>query len=81
MKSNTPTDQEKIRVYEDLLHAIQLNSEVVMNEKRVAELIGGISYWSYANRVGSDYHTEDEQERIINQAFWRLEDIVKKQNS
>jgi hypothetical protein len=38
----------------------------------IAELVQNADNWSYAHRVGNGEITEAHQERIINNAFWKL---------
>ena len=66
------TAEDKIKKYEALLHDIQLNAEVVMNQERVKKLISNICKWSYAHRVGNGELTELEQEATIQRAFDNL---------
>lgn len=72
-----PTQKEKIKQYESLLHDLHFASTVGMNHKRVMELLNQISNWSYAHRVGNGEHTETQQQKIINRAFWKLGDSSK----
>lgn len=69
-----PTTAEKIRVYEQLLHDIQLYSTVVMDGKKVGKLIDNINSWSYAHRVGNGEYSEEEQDAIVAKAFKKLLD-------
>ena len=69
-----PTTQEKVAVYESLLHDIQLNAEVTMNGDNVRKLISNICSWSYAHRSGNGELTEEEQQERINYAFRKLRD-------
>lgn len=73
MIMKSPTMREKIRVYEALLHHIQINAEIVMNQKKVGEYIEKICHWSYAHRVGNGEFTEKEQQGCIDHAFWKLD--------
>lgn len=68
-----PTAKQKVEVYEDLLHSIQLYSEVTMNNDQIREVIRRICAWSYAHRSGNGELTEKEQNEGIDQAFWRLD--------
>ena len=70
----TPTLEQKVKMYEDLLHFIQMNAEVSMNFDRVKGLIGNICHWSYMHRAGNGEPTEEEQQAMINAAFWKLLD-------
>lgn len=71
----TPTDKQKITQYEHLLHLIQMYSVVVMDAKAVAKLISNINTWSYAHRVGNGQYDDESQQRIIDNAFWKLTEI------
>ena len=72
-KVRKPTQKEKIAVYEDLLHTIQMHAEVTMRPEVVKELIGRICRWSYSHRSGNGEYTEAEKQDHINSAFWRLD--------
>lgn len=67
--------EEKIGVYESLLHKIQLNAEVVLNHENVSRLIYNICRWSYAHRVGNGEIPDEEQQKRIDAAFSNLLDI------
>jgi len=64
--------REKVQVYEQLLHRIQTNAEVVMDHEAVGDLITNICRWSYAHRSGNGENSEAEQDAIIRSAFDRL---------
>lgn len=64
--------REKVQVYEQLLHRIQMNAEVVMDHEVVGDLITNICRWSYAHRCGNGENSEAEQDAIIRSAFDRL---------
>lgn len=64
--------REKTQVYEQLLHKIQLNAEVVMDHAVVGDLIRNICSWSYAHRRGNGEYSEQEQDAIVRSAFDRL---------
>lgn len=66
-----PTLEEKVQVYEQFLHAINL-AIVCSDSKRLKELIDNADRWSYAHRVGNGELSEEEQEECINNAFWKL---------
>ena len=68
----TPTLREKVKMYEQLLHDIQLNAEVTMNGDNMRALIGNICSWSYAHRAGNGELSEREQQDRINAAFYKL---------
>jgi hypothetical protein len=64
--------REKVIVYEQLLHKIQMNAEVVMDHEVVGDLITNICRWSYAHRCGNGENSEAEQDEIIRCAFDKL---------
>jgi hypothetical protein len=73
-KPKKPTLREKVQVYEALLHNIQMHREVTMNSVEVIKLLDKIGNWSYAHRQGNGEPTEAEQQRMVNRAFWRLDE-------
>ena len=72
-----PTQKEKIKQYEDLLHLIQLHAAVTMRPEVVQDLIGRICDWSYALRQGNGELRSVEQQRLIDYQFWRLNPHLK----
>lgn len=71
-----PTLKEKVQQYESFLHRI--NSFIICScNEGIAELVQNADNWSYAHRVGNGEITEAQQERIINNAFWKLCDTPK----
>jgi hypothetical protein len=72
MSNPVPTLNQKVALYEALLHRIQLNAEVLHNEQIMSDLIKNICDWSYAHRVGNGEIDEDRVEDIINSKFWKL---------
>ncbi len=73
VRPRKPTLKEKVAVYEDLLHTIQMHAEVTMRGEVVKELIGRICGWSYSHRAGNGELSEQDQQDRINHAFWRLD--------
>lgn len=67
----TPTLEEKVKMYEAFLHAINMNL-VCMNNEAIHQLIRNADSWSYAHRRGNGMMTEKEQQECVNDAFWRL---------
>jgi len=57
------TDKEKIKIYEDFLHAINM-AIVCCDNERVKELVMNADSWSYAHRCGEGMSDEDRQEWI-----------------
>jgi len=66
------TDEQKIKVYEELLHRIQLYAEVTMNVQGINRLIDDICIWSYAHRAGNGVLSEEEIQERIGNAFAKL---------
>jgi hypothetical protein len=69
-----PTTAEKLQMYEQLLHDIQLFAEVTMDNDKIVKLIRNICSWSYAHRVGNGEYSEEEQDAIVAKAFKKLRD-------
>jgi hypothetical protein len=68
-----PNRNEKIDVYEQLLHDIQFHREVTMNHQMVVKLLNAIGTWSYAHRCGNGEYNEKEQQALVDRAFWNLQ--------
>lgn len=47
------TDREKVMIYENVFHRIQMYREVAMNQKKLTALLDIIGDWSYAHRMGN----------------------------
>jgi hypothetical protein len=72
----TPTLKQKVEMYENFLHKI--NCFIVScNNDGIKELVENADNWSYAHRVGNGEPSDREQQRIINNAFWKLLDTPK----
>ena len=74
LNPDLPTSQEKIDMYESLLHDIQLFAAVVMDGEKVQRLINNICGWSYAHRQGNGEYSDEEQELLVSKHFWKLRD-------
>ena len=71
-----PTLKQKVAQYEAFLHKI--NSFIVScNNDGIKELIENADNWSYSHRVGHGEPSDREQQRMINNAFWKLLDTPK----
>lgn len=68
-----PSQKEKIAVYENLLHELQMNAEVNMNEAAVREIVNRVCRWSYSHRAGNGEFSEKQVQENIDKAFWRLD--------
>ncbi len=71
---NTPSLEEKVKQYEDFLHNINMML-VSGSIKGVQKLIDHADSWSYSHRVGNGELTEEQQQELINRAFWNLNNI------
>jgi hypothetical protein len=68
-----PTMEDRVRVYEALLHSIQA-ARVTGEGERLYKLLGRVNNWSYAHRAGNGELSDKELQQQINRAFWALED-------
>jgi hypothetical protein len=64
--------REKVEVYETMLHAIQISSEVTGDSPAITHMIDIINSWSYAHRQGNGELTEKEQLALVRYQFERL---------
>lgn len=71
MRYKTPTLKEKVKMYEDFLHKINI-SVMCCDNLAVQELVHNADMWSYMHRCGNGEPSEREQQRMINSRFWRL---------
>lgn len=71
MNSKTPTLKEKVAMYEDYLHRMNM-CIICSNDEGMGELIGNADNWSYQHRRGNGELSEREQQKAINEAFWKL---------
>lgn len=75
MNSNRiPTDAEKIRMYEDYLHKINL-LYTCMNHQGIARLVQNADSWGWAHRQGNGELSDEEQEKLVAAKFWKLLDM------
>lgn len=66
---------EKVKVYEQLMHKIQLLA-FTGNDELIRRTLDMICDWSYAHRSGNGELTDEEQEERIRQQFEKLKDSV-----
>ena len=72
----TPTLRQKVDQYEAFLHKI--NSFIVScNNDGIKELVENADNFSYSHRVGNGELSDREQQKLINNAFWKLLDTPK----
>ena len=69
----TPTLKEKVRMYEDFLHKINMGI-ICMSNTMVSDLVANADRWSYMHRIGNGMYSEREQQQVINDAFYKLLD-------
>lgn len=67
------TDSEKVKIYESVLHRLQLYGEVTMDRGRLSRLLSLIYTWSYAHRAGNGELTDEEVEENVLRALRRLD--------
>ena len=71
---NTPTLEQKVEQYEQFLHDINMML-IVGNTEGIQRLINNADRWSYMHRVGNGELSEEEQQKLIDKAFWNLINI------
>lgn len=72
----TPTLEEKVEMYEDFLHKINM-CVMCCNDLGVQELVHNADMWSYMHRCGNGEPSDNEQQRLIDSRFWNLLDTPK----
>jgi hypothetical protein len=65
-----PTLKQKVAVYEEFLHKINMFCITCDNEG-IAELVKNADIWSYVHRNG-EFVTDKQRDEMINNAFWKL---------
>lgn len=71
-----PTLKQKVAQYEAFLHKI--NSFIVScNNDGIKELVENADNWSYSFRISNGELSDREQQKLINNAFWKLLDTPK----
>lgn len=76
MNKKTPTQKEKIEMYEKFLHKINM-CVMCCDDLGIQELVHNADMWSYMHRCGNGEPSEREQQRMINSRFWKLLDTPK----
>ena len=67
----TPTLEEKVQQYEQFLHNINMFL-IASNTEGIQKLIDNADRWSYMHRVSNGELSEEEQQTLIDKAFWDL---------
>jgi hypothetical protein len=65
-----PTLKEKVTIYEEFLHKINMFC-ITCNNEGIKELVANADNWSYAHRRG-EFVTDKQRNEMINNAFWKL---------
>jgi hypothetical protein len=73
-KTNTPTLEQKVEQYELFLHNINMML-ISGSIKGVQKLVDNADRWSYMHRVSNGEHSEEKQQKLIDKAFWNLNNI------
>jgi hypothetical protein len=68
-----PTRNQKIQVYENLLHRLSL-ARLAGNADAINKILDRADNWSYAHRSGNGALSDRQQKQLIKSAFWRLND-------
>lgn len=71
-KSSIKELQEKVEVYENMLHEIQMCSAVTMDGPALKHIIDIINGWSYAHRQGNGELSDEEQVALVRKWFDRM---------
>ena len=72
--TKTPTLKQKVYQYETFLHLINMMM-LSGNQKGIQKLLDNADRWSYSHRVGNGEYTEKQQQKIVNKAFWNLNEV------
>ena len=67
----TPTLEEKVEQYEQFLHNINMML-IVGNTEGIQRLLDNAERWSYMHRDSNGELSEEEQQKLIDKAFWNL---------
>jgi len=70
------TQKERLKLFEDAFHRIQLYREVTMDGAKVIELLDIIGDWSYAHRAGNGELSDREVKRAIAYQENRLQNFL-----
>lgn len=69
--------QDKVKVYETLLHQINTLASISMNADGLKEIISLICEWSYAHRQGNGELSSEEQKELIAERFENFRNLRK----
>lgn len=71
----TPTLKQKVEMYENFLHKINMFI-ISGNNEGIRELVNNADNWSYSHRSG-EFLTDKQRQRMINDMFQKLCDTPK----
>ena len=74
MKISNPTLKQKVQQYETFLHNINMMM-ICGNNEGIAKLLANADAWSYSHRYGNGELSEKEQQHLINEKFWKLNNV------
>ena len=69
--SKNPTLKDKVKVYEQFLHKINMAC-LCGDNLAIQELVQNADAWSYAHRQGNGELSDKRQQELINAKFWKL---------
>lgn len=69
--------EEKVKVYESLLHRMQMLA-ITGNHEKMSETIEAVCSWSYAHRSGNGELSEEEENERIQYHYNKLKELVGK---
>jgi hypothetical protein len=73
-EKQTVSLHEKVKQYEEFLHKINMMT-IAGDHKAIQKLVENADKWSYSHRVGNGELSEEEQQKIIDKAFWKLNEL------
>lgn len=68
------TDKEKIKIYEDFLHKLNMYC-VACNNDGINKLVENAYRWSYSHRMGNGELSEEIQNELIEESTRKLLDV------
>lgn len=70
------TLREKVQVYENMLHNINMYSSVTLDNPPITHMIDIINGWSYSHRAGNGELSDEEVHNQINFWFEKMKNSV-----
>lgn len=66
---------ERLRIYEDFLHQMQMH-HMLCNHEKIKEALSLIDSWSYAHRCGNGGNSDYEKKKIVEGMILKMKDFV-----